>query len=337
MPVAISFFLQYGYLILFLWVMAEQLGMPIPSVPLLVTAGTLTATHKLSLPLVLISVLAGSLVSDTIWYFAGKRFGGAVVRLMCRLSLESSTCVRRTEDYFTKHGPASLLLAKFIPGLGTVAAPIAGQTGMGLRVFLSFDAAGVLIWSLVMTLSGRFFGDYLEHHPNALAWVGHFAGALFVLGILGFLGYRIFKQQKFLKEIRMARLEPSELKGMMDQGQQPYIVDLRHPLDYLPDPRVLPGAVRLTPDKLVEFSDGIPRDRDVVLYCTCPSEATAAKMAMNLRKLGIYRVRPLRGGFDGWKDAGYPLEEYAEDNVRVRTLEKASSAATGEILDAATE
>ena len=336
MPVAIDFFLQYGYLILFVWVLAEQLGMPIPSVPLLVTAGTLTATHKLNLFLVILSVLAGSLVSDTVWYFMGKRFGGAVVRLMCRLSLESSTCVRRTEDYFTKHGPASLLLAKFIPGLGTVAAPIAGQTGMGFRIFLGYDAAGVLIWSLVMTLIGRFFGDYLKHHPNALAWVGHFAGVLFVLGILGFLGYRIFKQQKFLKEIRMARLEPSELKDMMDRGNEVYIVDLRHPLDYLPDPRVLPGAVRLTPDKLVEFSDGIPRDRDVVLYCTCPSEATAAKMAMNLRKLGIYRVRPLRGGFDGWKDAGYPLEEYSDDNARVRILERASAPPV-DILDAAAE
>jgi membrane protein DedA with SNARE-associated domain/rhodanese-related sulfurtransferase len=336
MPVALDFFLQYGYLILFVWVMAEQLGMPIPSVPLLLTAGTLTATHRMNLLLVLLSVIAGSLVSDTTWYFMGKRFGGTVVRLMCRLSLESSTCVRRTEDYFTKHGPASLLLAKFIPGLGTVAAPIAGQTGMGIRVFLGYDAAGVLIWSLAMTLIGRFFGDYLKHHPNALAWVGHFAGALFVLGVLGFLGYRIFKQQKFLKEIRMARLEPSELKAMMDKGQEVYIVDLRHQLDYLPDPRVLPGAVRLTPDKLVEFSDGIPRDRDVVLYCTCPSEATAAKMAMNLRKLGVYRVRPLRGGFDAWKEAGYPLEDYFEDNVRVRSLEQASTPA-GEVLDATAE
>jgi rhodanese-related sulfurtransferase len=96
---------------------------------------------------------------------------------------------------------------------------------------------------------------------------------------------------------------------MIDSGNPVFIVDLRHPLDYLPDPRVLPGAVRLTPDKLVEASDQIPRDRDVVLYCTCPSEATAAKMAMNLRKLGIYRVRPLRGGFDTWKQKGFPLEE----------------------------
>jgi membrane protein DedA with SNARE-associated domain/rhodanese-related sulfurtransferase len=309
MPVAVDFFIQYGYAILFFWVLAEQLGMPIPSAPLLISAGTLTATHKLSLPLAVLSVVAASLISDTIWYRLGKRFGGTVVKLVCRMSMEASTCVRRTEDYFTKHGPASLLLAKFIPGLGTVAAPIAGQTSMSYRTFAAYDTAGILLWSLGYMLAGRFFGDILKKHPEVLAWVGHFAFTLFALAVLGMLAHRIYRQQAFLKQVRTARLEPDELKRMLDSGNPVFIVDLRHPLDYLPDPRVLPGAVRLTPDKLVELSDTIPRDRDIVLYCTCPSEATAAKMAMNLRKLGIYRVRPLRGGFDTWKQKGFPLQE----------------------------
>ncbi|AXC14367.1 DedA protein [Acidisarcina polymorpha] len=309
MPLAIDFFIQYGYVILFLWVLAEQLGMPIPSAPLLITAGTLTATHKLNLPLALISVLLASLISDTVWYHLGKRFGGTVVRLVCRLSMESSTCVRRTEDYFTKHGPASLLLAKFIPGLGTVAAPIAGQTAMRYSTFAAYDSAGILLWCLTFMLVGRFFGDVLKKNPGALAWTAHFSVGLFALAVVGLLVYRVWKQQAFLKQVRTARLEPEELKRMLDSGKPVFIVDLRHPLDYLPDPRVLPGAVRLTPDKLVEASDEIPRDRDIVLYCTCPSEATAAKMAMNLRKLGVYRVRPLRGGFDLWKQKGFPLED----------------------------
>jgi membrane protein DedA with SNARE-associated domain/rhodanese-related sulfurtransferase len=309
MPVAVDFFIQYGYAILFFWVLAEQLGMPIPSAPLLISAGTLTATHKLSLPLAVLSVLTASLISDTIWYKLGQRFGGSVVRLVCRLSMEASTCVRRTEDYFTKHGPASLLLAKFIPGLGTVAAPIAGQTSMKYGTFAMYDSAGILIWCLGYMLAGRFFGDVLKKHPEALGWVAHFAVTLFALAVLAMLAHRIYRQQAFLKQVRTARLEPDELKRMLDSGNPVFIVDLRHPLDYLPDPRVLPGAVRLTPDKLVESSDAIPRDRDIVLYCTCPSEATAAKMAMNLRKLGIYRVRPLRGGFDTWKQMGFPLEE----------------------------
>src|SRR5580698_4398360 len=219
MPVALDFFLKYGYFILFLWVMTEQLGVPIPSVPLLLTAGTLTATHKLNLPLVLIAVTLGSLVSDSLWYIMGKSYGGAVVKLLCRLSMESSTYVPRTENYFTKHGPSALLLAKFIPGLGTVAAPIAGQTSMKYRTFVAYDSGGILFWCLGYMLVGRFFGDVLKKHPEALAWVGHFSATLFVLAVLGLLAYRVWKQQAFLKQVRTARLEPEELKRMIDSGK----------------------------------------------------------------------------------------------------------------------
>ena len=311
MPVAIDFFLKYGYLILFLWVLVEQLGVPIPSVPLLLAAGTLTSTHRMSLPLVLLAVLLGSLVSDSAWYWLGRKYGGAVVKLLCRLSMESNTCVRRTENFFAKRGASALVVSKFIPGLGTVAPPIAGQIGMKYRSFAAFDAAGVLLWAVTFIVGGRFFGDVVKQHPEALSWVERFGFVLFVAVLMGFFVWRFFRQRAFLREIRMARVDPRELKEMLDREQPVYIVDLRHPLDYLPDPRTLPGAVLLTPDKVVEHSASIPRDRDVVLFCTCPSEATSAKMALTMRKMGIYRVRPLLGGFDEWKRLGYPLVEIA--------------------------
>ena len=210
MPVALSFFMKYGYFILFFWVMTEQLGVPIPSAPLLITAGTLTATHRFSLPLVLFSIVLGCIVSDTAWYLMGKKYGGAVVRLLCRLSMESNTCVKKTEGYFTRNGERALLLAKFIPGLGTVAAPIAGQTGMPYHLFLSFDAAGALLWALAFTLGGRFFGDFLKHHPNAFPSVSHVAGILFVFLLIGFLIYRFIRQRAFIKEMRTARLRSEE-------------------------------------------------------------------------------------------------------------------------------
>lgn len=311
MPVALDFFLKYGYWILFLWVLIEQLGAPIPSVPLLITAGTLTATHAMTLTGVLIAVILGSLISDSLWYWMGKRYGATVVKLLCRLSMESSTCVRKTEGYFTKHGPGALILAKFIPGLGSVAAPIAGQTGMEYPFFALYDTAGIVVWALAFTLCGRFFGDFLKHHPNALDWVTRFGFVLFVLLLLGFFVARFVRQRAFIRELRLARIGPEELKTMLDHEQPVYIVDLRHPLDYLPDPRTLPGAVLLSPDSLIEHAAEIPRDRDVVLFCTCPSEATSAKMALALRRLGVYRVRPLHGGFDEWKKLGYPLVEIA--------------------------
>ncbi len=313
MPIAVDFFLHYVYLILFLWVMAEQLGMPIPSIPLLLTAGTLTGTHKAHLPLVLLVVMLACAISDSIWYLLGKKYGGSVVKMLCRLSLESATCVRKTTNYFTSHGSKALLIAKFIPGLSTVAAPIAGQTNMPYSTFLAYDMGGALLWSLSMTLAGRFFGDALEKDPHVLGVFGHFAGVLFILLLLGFFLYRVLKQQAFLKRVRGAKIEPEELKEMMDAGREMFIVDLRHPLDYLPDPRVLPGALRLSPESISTHSEQIPRDRDVVLYCTCPSDATSGKVALRLRKLGIFRVRPLRGGFDEWKKLGYPLVHLDEE------------------------
>jgi membrane protein DedA with SNARE-associated domain/rhodanese-related sulfurtransferase len=309
MPIALDFFVKYAYWVVFLWVLTEQLGIPVPSTPLLLTAGTLTGTHELHLPFVILSALAGSLIADSIWYLFGKKYGGTVVRLVCKLSFESTACVRKTELYFTKRGPASLLLAKFIPGLGTVAAPIAGQIGMGYGKFLLFDTGGILLWSASLTLAGRFFGDLLNRHPHALSVGGHFFGLIFVLLFLGFLAYRVLQRRAFLRSVRMARIEAPELKQMMDDGQKLFIVDLRHPLDYLPDPRTLPGALSLTPDKLQEQVDQIPRDQEIVLFCTCPSEATAARTALTLRRMGINRVRPLRGGYDEWKRLGYPLVE----------------------------
>lgn len=168
---------------------------------------------------------------------------------------------------------------------------------------------------MTITLGGYFFGDILKQHPSALSWAAHFFGLLFALLFVGFLVWRMLQRRAFLRSIRMARLDPGDLKRMLDAGQPVFIVDLRHPLDYLPDPRTLPGALSLTPDKLVAESERIPRDKEVVLFCTCPSEATAARMALKLRRMGIYRVRPLRGGFDEWKRLGYPLVDIAPQAI----------------------
>lgn len=321
MLTASSFFIHHAYWILFLWVLVEQLGIPVPSTPILLTAGALTATHHLDLLLVLGAAIGGSLVSDSLWYWLGKRYGGAMVRLLCRLSFESTVCVRKTEEYFAKRGPVSLLVAKFVPGLGSVAAPIAGQTEMPYSLFLVYDAAGALLWTLTVVLGGRFFGVLLRQHPEALAWMGHSALILVALLIGVLLAWRMMQQRMFVREMRLARIFPDELKAQMDRGEEVFIVDLRHPLDYLPDPRTLPGAMLLSPEKLRQQVTLIPKNREVVLFCTCPSEAISAKAALELRKAGVSRVRPLYGGYDEWKKRGYPLveivKEFAADGAQV--------------------
>jgi rhodanese-related sulfurtransferase len=200
------------------------------------------------------------------------------------------------------------MIAKFVPGLATLAPPVAGENGMAFGRFLFFDGIGATLWVGALLSAGRLFGDALKRDPSLLNWVGRFSGALLVLGIVGFFVARLVRRQRFLKNLVDARLEPEELKRQLDAGEPVFIVDLRHPLELLPDPFMLPGALHFSPDALAARVHEIPRDRDIVLYCTCPSEATAAKTAMTLHKLGIDRVRPLRGGFDEWKRLGFPMD-----------------------------
>jgi membrane protein DedA with SNARE-associated domain/rhodanese-related sulfurtransferase len=305
-------FLHYGYTIVFGWVLLEQLGVPLPSTPILLTMGTLTATHHMKIEWIVLAVMAASAIGDSVWFRLGGRYGSAVTRWICKFSLEAGSCVRKTEDMLMRHGSYALLLAKFVPGLNTMASPLAGQSKMPYRTFFMYDMAGTFLWAASLVLIGRFFGDAIRRNGMLLHWLSRSAFVLVILVVLGIIIYRVARQRSFLRKIRTLRIEPEELKAMMDRGENLYIVDLRHPLDILPDPRILPGAIRLLPNELIARNAEIPRDRDVVLYCTCPSEATSAKIALTMRRFGVERIRPLRGGFDKWKEEGYPLVEIVE-------------------------
>lgn len=300
--------LAYGYILLFAWVLVEQLGIPLPATPVLLAAGALSADRKVSFVVALLAGLVACLISDTSWFFIGRRYGHHVLRLLCKLSMEPTICVRKTQDSFGRRRGSTLLYAKFIPGLATLAAPVAGQNGMSYASFLVFDAIGAGLWMSALLVAGRLFGDALKRDPSLFNLAGRFSGVLLLLGVFGFILWRLYRRHILLRNLVKARLEPEELKRQLDSGEQVYIVDLRHPLELVPDPFTLPGAIHVSPEALAARVKEIPRDRDVVLYCTCPSEATAAKTAMTLHKLGIERVRPLRGGFDEWKRLGYPMD-----------------------------
>ncbi len=307
---------QHAYLVLFGWVLMEQAGIPAPSVPLMLAAGTMSAAHKLTLAYAFPAILLACIISDSMWFFLGRRHGTKVMNLLCRFSFEAATCVEKTQRTVGSRGPITLLFAKFVPGLSTMAAPIAGQARIPYWRFLLYDTAGTLMWAGAWLFAGRFFGDIAKRSNEFFGLLTHFAFGLVFLMVIGVLIFRIVKRRQFLGELRGLRLEPEQLMAMMEDARLadlplPYIVDLRHPLDILPDPRALPGAVHIGPEDLKERNAIIPRDRDVVLYCTCPSEETSAKIALELRKMGVLRVRPLRGGLQGWKDAGYPLEAIA--------------------------
>jgi membrane protein DedA with SNARE-associated domain/rhodanese-related sulfurtransferase len=303
--------LMYGYILLFVWVLVEQLGIPLPATPLLIAAGALSAEHKIGFLVCLAVGIVACIVADAAWFLIGRRYGHHVLRVLCKLSLEPTVCVRKTQDAFGHSGDRTLMIAKFVPGLATLAPPVAGQNGMAMGRFLFFDGIGSALWVGALLVAGRLFGDALKRDPSLLNWVGRFSGALLLVAVAGFIIGRLYRRRRFMRNLVQSRLEPEELKKQLDAGERAFIVDLRHPLELLPEPFTLPGALHLSPDALAARVHEIPRDRDVVLYCTCPSEATSAKTAMMLHKLGIERVRPLRGGYDEWKRLGYPLDAIA--------------------------
>jgi membrane protein DedA with SNARE-associated domain/rhodanese-related sulfurtransferase len=309
MTLPLHILLTYGYLLLFGWVLIEQLGLPLPATPALLAAGALSASGKLRIEEAFAAAWLAVLVADVGWFCFGRRFGHHILNVLCKLSLEPTTCVRRTQESFGRRRGLLLLVAKFIPGLATLAAPVAAQNGMSFGAFLVMDGVGSALWCGVFLASGGFFADALQHDPRALAWVERFSGVLLLAVIAAILTSRLVRRRAILRKLHAARMEPQDLKQQLDAGEPVYIVDLRHPLELVPEPFTLPGALHFAPDALTRHHQEIPRDRDVVLYCTCPSEATAAKTAMALHKLGVERVRPLRGGYDEWKRLGFPLDE----------------------------
>ena len=212
MALPVQFLIHYGYLLLFIWVLAEQLGVPLPAAPVLLAAGSLSAEHELSFLLALLAGVAVALSADSTWFLIGRRYGRHVMRLLCTLSLEPAVCVRRTRELFERRRNVALLIAKFVPGLGILASPVAGQNGMRFGQFLFFDAIGSALWVGALLGAGRFFGVLLLHNPSLLNWAGKFSGVLLALGVLGFLMARIVRRRRMFSAFVAARLEPEELK-----------------------------------------------------------------------------------------------------------------------------
>jgi len=264
----LEFLLHHGYVLLLGWVFAEQMGLPIPSMPLLLAAGALAGTGHLSFFASLFYVVFAALVADSIWYELGRRKGIRILQFLCKISLEPDSCVRRTEGVFSKQGARSLLLAKFLPGLGTVAPPLAGIFHMRPRRFLLFDAAGSLLWSGTFLGLGFVFSGEIERVAEYLASLGGWLLVLLLAAFAAYLAKKFVARQRFLRELRISRITVDELKQKIDAREELVIVDLRHSVDFEADPETIPGAFRMDSKELEEKNDRLPRDREVILYCT---------------------------------------------------------------------
>jgi membrane protein DedA with SNARE-associated domain len=250
------------------WVFVEQLGLPLPSMPLLLAAGALAGTGHLNFFASLFYAMLAAVVADAFWYQLGRRKGIKILQLLCKISLEPDSCVRRTEGVFAKQGARSLLLAKFVPGLSTVAPPLAGIFHMRPWRFLLFDALGSLLWAGSFLGLGYAFSGQIERVAEYLASLGGWLLVL-LLGVLAaYIAYKFIGRQRFLRELRISRITADELKKKIDSGEELVIVDLRHSMDFEAEPETIPGAFRMDAKELEEKNDRLPRDREVILYCT---------------------------------------------------------------------
>ena len=303
----IPFLILHGYAVVFIWVFAETMGLPIPSAPLLITVGTMAGVGQLNLWLCIASGACAAFVSDSFWYAVGRHRGGKVLSLLCRISLEPDSCVRRTENIFARYGGRSLLVTKFFPGFGAVSTPLAGITRMRLWRFLLFDGLGILVWIGAYTLLGYIFSRELDRALDYAAGMGKTLTVLLAGGLALYILRKYALRRRILRELSIARITPEELKQRLDAGEDIVIIDLRHDLDFANDPYIIPGALRIPLEELAG-NPVVLSDREIITYCSCPNEASSVQVALRLLRQGITRIRPLAGGFHAWRDRDYPVE-----------------------------
>jgi membrane protein DedA with SNARE-associated domain len=258
----------YGLAFVFANVLAEQLGLPIPALPTLVVAGALAAEGKFSAPLALLAAVAASVIADFIWYELGRRQGSRILKTLCRISLSPDTCVRQTETYFERWGLPSLLVAKFIPGFSTVAPPMAGATKSSRAAFLLSDAGGAVLWAGAGIAAGMLFHRAIDRALERLASVGAWSLVLLAAALAAFIAVKWWRRRRFFDALRAARISVEELRRLMDDGKGPIVLDVRSSAALKADPRRVPGAEMFALSEVDEKVAALPRDREIILYCT---------------------------------------------------------------------
>jgi membrane protein DedA with SNARE-associated domain/rhodanese-related sulfurtransferase len=294
---------QFGLIIVFANVLLEQLGLPLPAYPTLILAGVLIGNGQYSLEALLAVAVIGALIADSIWYMAGRRYGKKVMGKLCKISLSPDTCVRQTEALYLRFGPPALLICKFIPGFASISSALAGSSRTPYWVFLVMDGLGAALWAGSALWLGNLFSSAIDELMLTLVQMGKW-GTLLVLGLLAaFIASRWWERQRFIKSLRMARITVEELNEMLNSGAAPVILDTR--AAHLVDDGWIPGAQFITLEDADSLVLDIDPDAPVILYCSCPNEVTAARVARKLINKGYRNIRPLSGGIDAWRDAGY--------------------------------
>ncbi|HEY0256238.1 MAG TPA: VTT domain-containing protein, partial [Candidatus Methylacidiphilales bacterium] len=295
-------------------VFLEQIGVPIPAFPALLGAGALVASGELSLPGCLAVAVIAALLADVIWYGIGRVRGTKVLNLMCRLSWKPDTCVSKTKTLFFQHGTKTLLFAKFVPGLSTLAPPLAGITQVPVTQFVLYDGVGAIIWALAPLIAGAYlqksFASLQEQAYSLVPYLPWICGSL----IIAVLIWRYLNRSHYMKAIRESLrggISVDELKALIDQGQDIVVLDVRDKIDAGSNPVTLPKARWIPYSVLTQRMNELPLEKPIIVYCDCPKDQGAVAMTHLLREHGAKLAQPLRGGLEAWITKGFETAKLA--------------------------
>ena len=308
---------QYGPLLVFANVLAAAIGLPVPAMPTLVLFGAMSAMHPAMIGSQLVTVVVmsvlGALIGDTVWYVAGRRYGGTTLKTICRLSLSRDTCVKKTERFFGRYGVRVLAVARFIPGLSLVSVPMAGALGTRYRTFAGYDALGAALWTIVGLGAGLVFYRQIDWLFAGASRLGR-AVLLVIVALLAiYAAVRWMRRRALIRQLANARIGVDELDVLLRDATAPVVLDVRSPEHRKLDPFTIPGAQFADDRQIGDIVARSPLTQKFVVYCSCPNEVTAALMAKRLLDAGFLDALALRGGLDAWRDTGRQLTSLVEE------------------------
>jgi membrane protein DedA with SNARE-associated domain/rhodanese-related sulfurtransferase len=316
MNAIVQFVFKHGYSVLFAAVFARQLGLPVPGLLFLIAAGALAGDRKLSFVVALGLAVTACVLADWPWYEAGRRWGDRVLHFVHGLARDPEAADLRSRKNFARHGPQLLMLAKFVPGLDAVAPPLAGTSGTRRLRFLAFDTVGAALYSGAYAGLGYVLSRDLDRAAACAGRVGTLVAVLALAGLLIYAAPKLVRWHRFIREFRLARITPEELKQKLDAGDQVFIVDLQGDSRHRRHRQGIPGAFRIDPHRLEQYKaydkktpDPLPLDGEMVLYCDRPHELTSARVALAMQQRGFRCVRPLAGGLRAWQERGFPVAQ----------------------------
>lgn len=288
---------EYGAVLVFIAVFIERAGPPLPAFPLIVVAAGAAPSEAWFL--LFLGTIA-SMVADIAWYAAGQRYGSRILHMLCRVSLSPDSCVSQTQAAFTRWGTVSLLISKFVPGLATMAPPLAGVVRQPVGAFLLYDTLGSLVWCGSAIALGYVFRDAVDDVLLALVRFGQIGGFAIAIALVLYVGYRWFQRYSLIRDLRMDRISVPELQELIRAGVAPVIIDARPIEVQAVLGSTIPGALSVSPDEIATLAQKLGATTEVIVYCACPNEISAAKLAQQLKRLGVRKVRPLSGGIEAW-------------------------------------